>query len=90
LDPIHKIGKSVRAYCVIDGLTQRLAPACHTSHHQPIPSGGRYTIDFFNCFFRTLLGAGWNTGKAVETGTPTAGAMAAAFTGAFGDCPSFP
>jgi hypothetical protein len=85
---VQGVVKTVKAFCVIDGIAQKLAPACQASCRQPIPSSGRYSLGFFNCFFEALLGTGWNTGKAAEAGTPSTDAMATALGSTFAACPA--
>jgi hypothetical protein len=63
-----KLGKSVEAGCLIDGVTTALASKCSSNCKQPIPSGGKYSLCFFDCFFSTVLGRGWNNGTATGGG----------------------
>jgi hypothetical protein len=79
-------GRSVHAYCLIDELTTKLAPACHASCGQPIPSMGHYSLCFFNCFFQQLLGGGWNNGTSGTAGV-SAASLQPAFALAFARCP---
>jgi hypothetical protein len=82
--------KTVHVNCLIDALAKKLTPPCTgtASCKQKLPSGGHYQLCFFDCFFETLLGSGWQNG----TTSPAAGAnathMPQVLTAAFDACPA--
>jgi hypothetical protein len=84
---VAQLVKSVRAYCLIDEVAAKLAPACKASCAQAIPSMGHYNLCFFNCFFQHLLGPNWNTATSGTAGADPA-LLPQAFAAAFASCPA--
>jgi hypothetical protein len=85
---IQQRGKSVHAYCVLDGMGKSLAPSCTTKCKQQMPSLGVYNECYYGCFFTTVLGPDWQT-KAASTGAGvTADSLVTSFAAAYDACPS--
>ena len=80
-------GKTVHSFCVLDGVSNTVAPKCASTCGQTLPSGGKYNKCYFDCFYEQLLGKGWDSGNpdAKADGTPVH-ALEQAFTAAFGKC----
>ena len=81
------LAKTVHAFCLIDSLSVKLAPACKAACGQAIPSAGVYSLCYFDCFFAAALGPSWNTGTSGSSGV-TAVVLASAFQSAFATCPA--
>ena len=88
---ILQVGKTIRAFCLVDGIAKATAPECATSFGQKLPSGGHYNLGFFNCFWKKTLGPQWDRAWTKDHHNPPGtniAAVKAAFGTAFAACPA--
>jgi outer membrane protein assembly factor BamB len=89
---VKSVGRSVRAWCVIDTIGTMLAPKCASHCKQNLPSKGQYNPCYSRCLFTQLLGEDWNeqvSKSPAAEGIP-ADRIVQAFESAMGSCPSNP